>query len=391
MNNFNKAFVLLVDDNLNNLIAMESVLKGLEHSTIFATSAKEALRYVLRYDFAVILLDVQMPDMDGFETARLIRNRERSRYTPIIFMSAWQKDEIDVNKGYAIGAADYLFKPINPDILRYKVKVFIDLFTKSALAVKLETELKNRLRAEQQAHRQKRQLELAQLERIHTMEEMSSALAHELNQPLATITNYIKGCMHRLKHNEYHVDQLLEALQQASDQAERAGAILHRIKDFVRKNKLYLEPHAIFELIANIPMLLTEEIQAAAVQLDIQLGHKSPPKMLLDKIQFEQVLINLMRNSIEVLQGCQHPRQLTVSANLKKPKTLIIQVKDNGPGIDPQTAAKLFDLYFTTKPDGMGVGLAICRTIIEAHGGHISASNTPSGGACFQINLPVVT
>lgn len=148
---------------------------------IFATTAHEALRYILKYDFAVILLDVQMPDMDGFETARLIRSREKSHYTPIIFLSAWHKEEIDINKGYSMGAVDYIFKPISPEILRYKVKVFVDLFTKSILAVNLEQALKQRLRAEQQNNRQKRQLELAQLERASVMEEMSSALAHELD------------------------------------------------------------------------------------------------------------------------------------------------------------------------------------------------------------------
>jgi CheY-like chemotaxis protein len=138
MDNLDKAYILVVDDSPKNLMAVGSVLKEFEPLTIFATSAKEALRHVLRYNFAVILLDVQMPDIDGFETARLIRSRERSRDTPILFLSAWHKDEAEASQGYRLGKVDYILKPINPAILKYKVNVFVNLFTKSSLAGDLQ-------------------------------------------------------------------------------------------------------------------------------------------------------------------------------------------------------------------------------------------------------------
>ncbi len=393
MNHVDKAHILIVDDNQQNLIALKALLEELDQLLIFATSAQEALRYVLKYDFAVILLDVQMPITDGFETARLIRSREKSSYTPIIFLSAWHKDEMDINQGYGAGAVDYIFKPINPLILRSKVKVFVDLFTKSTLAINLQNELKKRLLAERQASKQKHQLELAQLDRVNTMEEMSSTVAHELNQPLATIANYVKGCIHRLNNGEYEVSEIISALERAAQQAERAGSILHRIKSFVRKRQLFLEPVAIEELLNNIPNLLSEEVlQESKIEISILPSPEQLPVMLLDKIQLEQVLSNLLRNSIEALQNhVEQPRQLIIKTTLDALQTLTITVRDNGPGIPLAFLPKLFDLYFTTKTSGMGVGLSICRTIIEAHGGHIVASNNSEGGACFQITLPLVS
>ncbi len=385
-----KTHILLVDDTPQNLVSFEAILSELDQHLIFARSAKEALRHILHYDFAVILLDVNMPGMNGFETAQLIRSRLKSSYTPIIFVSAMNKEDIDINEGYAMGAVDFIFKPVNPIILRSKVKVFVDLFTKSSLAVNLQEELKNRQRAEQRARKQKQQLELAELDRSSTVEEMASALAHELNQPLTIIVNYLKGCMRRIKDHDYDMGQITTALEIAGQQAERIGEILHRIKNLVRKNKLYFEFVDINGLIKHIVFLLQEMAQEAEVKINLKLC-ENIPRINLDKIQIEQVLLNLLRNGIEALQlVASNKRELTIQTALNHANSLMILVKDNGLGINPKHIAKLFDLYFTTKDHGMGVGLSICRTVVEAHGGNISAKNNPQGGACFQLTLPMV-
>ena len=133
-------YILIVDDTPHNLVSLKAVLSEWAPYLVFATSAKEALRQVLHYDFAVILLDVQMPNINGFETAELIRSREKSSYTPIIFLSAFNQEELDINRGYTLGTVDYIPKPINPLILRSKIKVFVDFFTKSTLAIKLQND-----------------------------------------------------------------------------------------------------------------------------------------------------------------------------------------------------------------------------------------------------------
>jgi C4-dicarboxylate-specific signal transduction histidine kinase len=391
MNTPNQAHILIVDDTPQNLVALEAVLKELNQHLIFAQSAKEALRLVLQYDFAVILLDVNMPDINGFETARLIRSREKSSYTPIIFLSALHKEEMDVNQGYAMGAVDYIFKPINPIILRSKVQVFIDLFTKSTLAIKLQQELEQRRRIEQRARRQQYQLQLAEQDRLSAMEEMTSALAHELNQPLTAIANYVQGSTHLLNNDNYEKEKLIYALQRAGQQAERAGAILHRIKNFVRKNKLYYEPVNLNDLILNIVSLLQEMVQETNIQLRLDLAKTIPSGILLDKIQIEQVFLNILRNGIEALQNSDKSQReiLIQSEHNKVNKNIVIHIKDNGSGIAAENLDHLFDLYFTTKAHGMGIGLSICRTIIEAHSGNIHAQNNPDGGAWFQITLPL--
>lgn len=379
-----KTNLLIVDDSEANQIALQACLLELDQNIIFASSAKEALRYVLEYDFAVILLDVQMPIMNGFETAEMIRSREKSSYTPIIFVSAFNKNELDINRGYAMGAVDYIFKPINPVILRSKVKVFVDLFTKSTLAISLKEELKKRKAKE-------RQLELAEHDRLNSIEEMTSALAHELNQPLTTISNYVQGCVHRLKNNDFQKEDLIKILQHTGEEAVRAGAILHRIKNFIRKNKLYCEPVNINDLVLSISQLTEEEAKKGDIQIIFSLCDEIPEQILLDKIQIEQVIINLLRNSIEALMECASPnRHIEIQTRNQSDKAITIKIMDNGPGIDPTHIPKLFDLYFSTKHQGMGIGLSICRTIIEAHGGNISAKNRPDGGAIFQIKLPVI-
>lgn len=386
-----KVNILIVDDTPQNLVALNAILSDLGQNLHFADSAKVALRKVLEEDFAVILLDVHMPDIDGFETARLIRSREKSSYVPIIFMSALNKDEIDINQGYAMGAVDYIFKPINPVILRSKIQVFVDLFTKSTLAINLQNELEKRQRVEQRARKQQHQLALAELERLSSMEEMTSALAHELNQPLTTIANYVKGCMHLINSGNFKHEQVTSALEHAAQQAERAGAILHRIKNFVRKNELYLEPVCGNELINNVILLIQDTANEAGIKLSTHLSEENIPKILLDKIQMEQVILNILRNGMEALQSSkQSTPQLMIQTKVHPNKTFSISVQDNGPGIKSEHLKKLFDLYFTTKKHGMGVGLAICRTVVEAHGGNILAKNIPTGGACFEINLPIM-
>lgn len=385
-----KTNILVVDDNQQNLITTKAVLEELGQNIILANSAREALKYLLKYDFAVILLDVDMPEINGLETARLIRSREKSSYTPIIFFSAWHKEESIVSEGYELGAVDYIFKPVNPVILRSKVRVFVDLFTKSTLAVNLHSELNKRILAEQNALKQKRKLQHVQVDRLNTIEEMSSALAHELNQPFTAIVNYVKGCVRRLNSGKYDVEQLITALKSAGLQAERAGAILHRIKGFIKKHKLFLEKVNIIKLIENVIALIQDDINEAQINLEIKFTQTAMPLIRLDKVQIEQTLLNLIRNGIESLQTTgSHKRILIIEVIYENLENLIINVKDNGPGINDEQKERLFDLYFTTKAKGMGIGLAICRSIIEAHGGNIMAKNNMDGGAWFQITLPI--
>lgn len=515
-----KVNILLVDDNPSNLTALEVVLHELGQNLIRAYSGEEALKQALKKEFAVILLDVYMPDMDGFETARILRSREKSRYIPIIFLTAFQKEEINIQQGYELGAIDYIFKPIIPDILRFKVKVFVDLFSKSTYAYALQNELKKRQQlergykkladetqiilssvgegiyglnkkgnvtfanpaaakilgadlneligkslsifldihplknkedwkkhpisqvflgkiaslsgeavfaqknglkipveytasaiqdkrskhhgavvvfrntterkeAQELALKHQQQLEIAQAARLNSMKEMASALAHELNQPLAIIANYIKGCLRRLQQDTSQMDEILAIMKRAVNQCERAGAVIHRIKNLICRGKLYYETVNINTLINQVVSLMSDELQKAAIHITCQSSKKNIP-IKVDKIQIQQVLLNLLRNSLDAMcDNDMQKKKLIVRTQIIDQDLLEVNVIDTGPGFSKDMAAKLFEAYFTTKEDGMGMGLSIARTIVEVHGGNLFADLNPAGGAWFRFVLPM--
>lgn len=233
------------------------------------------------------------------------------------------------------------------------------------------------------------QVELAHVARMNSMGEMASTLAHELNQPLAAIANYTKGCVRRLESGNFQLDQVLHAMRQAASQSERAGEIIHRMKNFVRKGKLYYEAADINKIIRDMAALINYEMREFPVNIQLELTEQIP-HLPVDKVQIEQVILNLLRNAIEAMQDAKTAKpKLLVRTLMPSSDIMHVDVVDNGPGFSAEIAQQLLTPYFTTKPKGMGMGLAICRTIIEAHGGHLSARLNPEGGAWFQFTLPV--
>lgn len=235
----------------------------------------------------------------------------------------------------------------------------------------------------------RQQLRLEQTSRLISMGEMASTLAHELNQPLAAISNYAMGCVTRLESGVYRNEDLLAAMQKASSQAERAGKILRRMRDFVRKN----EPNRASVPLANIvdETIGFAEIEARKAGVDISISIPSTlPPVYADKIMIEQVLLNLVKNGIESMaQTPRQMRQLSVVARCASDDHVEIEVRDNGHGIEENDTEKLFTPFFTTKLQGMGMGLNICRTIIEFHNGRLWVESGTAGGTVFRFTLPI--
>ena len=235
----------------------------------------------------------------------------------------------------------------------------------------------------------RQQVRLEQTSRLISMGEMASTLAHELNQPLAAISNYAMGCVSRLESGVYQSEELLAAMQKASFQAERAGKIVRRMRDFVRKS----EPHRASVPLADIvdEAIGFAEIEARKAGIDIRVEiPPGLPPVYADRIMIEQVLLNLVKNGIEAMaQTPRQRRQLLVTAGQNDGAQVEVEVRDNGHGIGEGDTEKLFMPFFTTKTQGMGMGLNICRTIIEFHNGRLWVEANPEGGTVFRFTLPL--
>ena len=241
-------------------------------------------------------------------------------------------------------------------------------------------------RRDQERRLQELQSELVHVSRLTAMGEMASSLAHELNQPLSAIASYMKGSVTLLETPDPDLAKLRGALDRAGDQALRAGDIIKRLREFVAKGET--------EHTLEDPARLMEEASALAlvgvkdqdVRVDLRLA-RDIGRVIVDKIQIQQVALNLIRNAIDAMVDAPR-RQLEIRVRGDDLRTIRISVADTGPGLDPEVRERLFQPFVTTKVTGMGVGLSICRTIVEAHGGRIWAEDNKGGGAVFSFTLP---
>jgi signal transduction histidine kinase len=416
------ASILLVDDHPENLLTLEAVLEGRGYDLVRAGSGAEALKAVLRHDFALILMDVAMPGLDGYETAELIRRRERSRYTPLIFITANVKSDTHVFRGYSVGAVDYLFKPFVPEVLLWKVAVFVELYEKrqalneSTEALKrahhdMESRVEERtsqlaasnhsLKAEI-AERQRRELERGQMlereQRAHVeaqgmnrlKDEFLATLSHELRTPL----NAILGWAHLLEtgsRDPATIDRAIRVIKRnALAQAHLIGDILDVSSIIGGKLALHLE----FVNIRSVIEAALEGVEPAAaakgITIETVFGDVAP--MIADRARFQQIMWNLLSNAIKFT-----PKEGRVRIGVEtRESDIIVTIADSGEGIDAKFLPYVFDRF--TQADGsaarlhhgLGLGMAIVRHLVELHGGSVTAaSGGKDQGATFTVTLPV--
>jgi two-component system sensor kinase FixL len=232
------------------------------------------------------------------------------------------------------------------------------------------------------------QSELAHVSRLSAMGEMASALAHELNQPLAATANYLQGSVRLLDQDSFDLDQVREALQLASDQTVRAGAIIRRLRDFVTKGETVHCDEDLPRLIEEAGALAMVGARDLGVRLTYDIAARTR-EVKVDKVQIQQVILNLMRNAIEAMADGE-PRDLIVSADDAPDGMVLVSVRDTGSGLSDEIASHLFEPFHTTKREGMGVGLSISRTIIQSHGGRIWAEPNRPRGTVFHFTLRAV-
>jgi two-component system sensor kinase FixL len=229
--------------------------------------------------------------------------------------------------------------------------------------------------------------ELLHVSRLSELGEMASALAHELNQPLTAIINYLEACCRLLEQPDADRRQTAGLMQKASQQAHRAGQIIQQLRKFVAKGETERRAEPVNEVVREAAdlALLGSQHQAVAVAFDLAAGL---PAIMIDRIQIQQVIMNLVRNSLEALTQVER-RALTVRTRGEGADSVRIEVIDSGPGLPQDVAERLFQPFVTTKSGGIGIGLSICKTIVDAHGGSLATTPNPDGGTIFRISLPI--
>lgn len=241
--------------------------------------------------------------------------------------------------------------------------------------------------AEETSRKQEERLQL--VSRLITVGEMASTLAHELNQPLASIVNFNMGCVRRIRSGSWNAPDLLAALEQASAQAERAGQIIQRIRDMVAKREPSRTSLDVNAVIAELARLIELDAAKKSVRVVLDLAPDLPP-VRADKVMIEQVILNLVKNALEAMEQTDPAqRQVTMRSSVNGGRSVEIALSDRGVGVPQELCDGQFTPFFTTKREGMGLGLSICRSIVEFHDGRLTASRNPQGGSTFRFTLPM--
>lgn len=380
--------VLLVDDQPGNLLALTAVLERLDVELVAVSSGEEALRRLLGGEFALIVLDVQMPSMDGFETARLIKQREKTRHIPIIFLTAISGAPEHYLRGYGLGAVDYVYKPFTPEILRAKVGVFLELWQRGALIERQREALQRRLAELDRAHealaRQANELERSNA----ALQRFAEVAAHELRAPLHNAAGFLDLLLAR--HRDALDDEALLLAERAARGVAEMRALTGRLLDYAKAatDVLATEPVALAEALAAARRDLAEPLKAAGATVTAG----KLPTVPGDRRMLICLFTNLLDNAVK-FRGEAAPR-IQVAAE-PAPGLWRISVRDNGVGVHPDELPRLFTVFGRLTPaadrPGHGVGLATCRRIVERHGGVIWCEPVPpeqGGGALFRFTLP---
>ena len=246
-----------------------------------------------------------------------------------------------------------------------------------------------RKRAEEEIHQTRERL--AQFGRLSTLGEMAASLAHELNQPLTAIATYTQACQRLIESGRSDDDEILTALKKCNAQAQRAGEVIRRLRQFVKKKELGRREVSFDEIFRDLTVLAEVDARDNGVSLTIDVA-KGLPRVLVDAVQIQQVILNLIRNGIDAMMNVNHYDDgISVTVDKSPNDQVRIMVTDHGTGITEEDEKKIFQPFFTTKTSGMGLGLAISRSIIESHGGVLSFTKNPSGGTTFHFTLPVIS
>ena len=407
--------ILLVDDRDDNLLSIETILEPDGYKFSKANSGREALKILLKeYDFALILMDVKMPNMNGFETAALIYEREKLKHIPIIFITANNYGDENIFKGYRAGAVDYIYKPVNPDLLRAKVAVFVDLYRKNhrliaqeqklvAINKNLENEIKERKASEEHAKELNRQL----LENISLLEAANKDLdrfafmaSHDLQEPLRKIRTFSDRL--QLKYKELLDLEGKTTIARIQKASERMQLLINDILTFSKvavEDGLFVQSD-LNKLVSEVLSDMEEEVNEKKARISVD----QLPAMVVNPGLIRPLFHNLISNALKYSKKNIEPI-ITIHSEISpvingtskeaNHKYCRIFIEDNGIGFDQKYSEQIFGmfkrLHLNTEFEGTGIGLALCKKIVEKHNGYISARSKINEGSTFIISLPLET
>ncbi|HZF51706.1 MAG TPA: ATP-binding protein [Polyangiaceae bacterium] len=390
--------VLLVDDDPQSLKLLSDALLGQPFSIAVAIDGEMALRQVRREPPDLILLDAVMPGLDGFEVCRRLQADPATRDIPIIFMTSLTDG---VSRGLDLGAVDYVTKPFVRAELTARVRAQLALRAKARALAEKNAELERtaaelaRARDSLEAEVVRRTDELmatnqrlAHLNRVAAMTELATSIAHELNQPLAAILSNAQAARRLLQKSPPDVAEALAALGDIVDDDRRAGTIIQRMRAMLKKDAPSAGAQDLNALAGEVARLVGNDalLRGAVLRLALAPGL---PRVRGDGIQLQQVLLNLVVNALDaVADRPAGGRLVVVRTSCEGRDRVVLSIEDSGKGIAPEDMERVFEAFYTTKTEGLGVGLAISRTIVEAHGGRLWAENNPGNGATFRCSLP---
>jgi len=379
-----KASILVVDDRKDKLLAYEVMLAPLNQKILCVRSGKEALRRLLKEDFAAILLDVNMPGMDGFETAALIRQRERCETIPIIFVSAINDTVNHVSRGYSLGAVDYILTPVVPDILRAKIAVFVDLFKKTEQIKRQADERESLIREQAIAEHARMEAERAS----EAKDRFLAMLSHELRTPLTPVLASVLT----LENEKGLPNTMQESLQLIRRNVELEARLIDDLLDLTRisigKVQLSFEVVDAHALLRNALEICHSQIEESKLELKIEFAAKNAC-LRADPARLQQIFWNLIKNAVKFTPN---GGKLGVRTSNTGDRQFFVEVEDSGCGIDPKVLPRIFHAFEQagrTQSGGLGLGLAISKALVEGHNGRISAeSQGRDRGAKFMILFP---
>ncbi|WP_145857990.1 sensor histidine kinase [Pedobacter suwonensis] len=365
--------ILIVDDRPENLISLQKVLQAHNFEVDTASSGEEALKKVLKNNYVLIILDVQMPDMDGFEVAEAISGFSKAKDTAIIFLSAVNTELKFITKGYLSGGLDYITKPVDINVLLLKIKTFYRIYEQNRKLNEVQEKLLEEIEFRKQAE--------------HKKDEFISIASHELKTPLTSVKGYIQLLQRSLKRDDKAVAQ--NHLEKASIQLEKLNELIVDLLDISKiesgKMKFNMKPFCADNMVNNA----IEMLQQSNPDFKISKLGQTDEMIFGDEMRLEQVVINFITNAIKYAPGTD---QVNVTVNIKDEK-LYVAVKDFGIGISKEQQQKIFDKFYRVEENsnrfnGLGIGLYICSEIINRHGGAIGVNSVPDEGSEFYFIIP---